>query len=171
MGGCFFFFQGTLVLNMVWTLLGPPLILLCCASSSSPLSSSSLLLVTWELIRAHCLKGCLNSWNASRGEGEAGREEAARGAVSGDAQMCLLSKSSQCRWRIRGVTCSWKEKKRAEATNLPSLCYSFWLVRHLFVFTFWTGTVPFLKLTTALFFLPYDDEGLPRPPLIDVLVI
>lgn len=150
---CFFsssssFFPG----DMVWTLPGPSshFAVLCLLISSR--LSSALLPVTWELIWAHCLQACLNSWNASGG---AERGEAAAGAANGDAQMCLvLSSSPHAVWRIKRVTCS-RSEQTVQRTDLLLCLALYWLVCIVcFVVTFEAGAVPFLQVTHTFFIYP-----------------
>lgn len=165
MGVLFFFlsFRGTVVPNMVWTLLGPSshFAVLCLLISSR--LSSALLPVTGELIWAHCLQACLNSWNASGGaeRGEGRRGEAAAGAANGEAQMCLvLSSSPHAVWRIKRMTCSSSEQT-VERTDLPFCLALYWLVCYcLFCVHVWSWSCAVLwpKWPILYSFILHGDD-------------
>lgn len=151
----FLSFRGTVVPNMVWTLLGPsshfPVL---CLFVSSRLSSA-LLPVTWELIWAHCLQACLNSWNAS---GEAARVEERRGCRRRRKRRCTdvpcVVVLSPCCLRYQ------KSDMLRERTNsgtyrfASSSCTSLTCLYCFLVDMFEAGMVLFLNVTHAFFIYP-----------------
>lgn len=124
-------FRGMVVPNMVWTLLGPSshFAVLCLLVSSR--LSSALLPVTWELIWAHCLQACLNSWNASGGErnGDRRGEERLPQAPQAERHRCALCCSPlpvpsdvSEEWHAAGASKPWNRQIPLFVLHFPDLC-------------------------------------------------